>query len=65
MRPVAAAAAAAGEEGEELQVQCRLAAARARRPQDSCLTGLSLDLMRGASATQFTLVLTQESGCLR
>lgn len=42
MRPVA------GEEGEELQVQCRLAAARARRPLGSCLAGLSLGLVRGA-----------------
>lgn len=40
--------AATGEEGEELQVQCRLAAARARRPQGSCLAGLSLGLVRGA-----------------
>lgn len=47
MRP-AAAAAAAGEEGEELQVQCRLAAARSRRPQGSCLPELSLGLVRGA-----------------
>lgn len=46
MRP-AAAAAATGEEGEELQVQCRLAAARARRPQGCCLAGLSLGLVCG------------------
>lgn len=42
MRPVA------GEEGEELQVQCRSAAARARRPLGSCLAGLSLGLVREA-----------------
>lgn len=41
-------AAATGEEGEELQVQCRLAAARARRPQGSWLAGLSLVSVRGA-----------------
>lgn len=45
MRPPAAAAA--GEEGEELQF-CAAWRPRARRPQGSCPAGLSLGLVRGA-----------------